>query len=102
MPAALLDGIATGLTADGGATLSNGWAVKSDDFDNVFMVAAVITAPSVDEVAVWATNSLDTAALIFAVDGMAQEFSDWGDADKTGAAIRSSDHGVDEAKDCVR
>jgi hypothetical protein len=35
---------------------------------------------------------------VFAVDAVAQELSDWGDADKTDAGIDQSAHGVAEAR----
>src|SRR5687768_554495 len=37
---AVLNAIAEGLTVTGGGTLRNGYAVKSDDFSKVYMVAA--------------------------------------------------------------
>ena len=101
---ALLNAIAEGLTVSGGGTLRNGYAVNSDDFSNVYMVAADIQGVGMegdDEVGVWATNSLDGSGLISAVDGLAQEFSDWGDGDTTDAHITQSSDGVAEAKECA-
>jgi hypothetical protein len=101
---AMLNAIAAGLTVDGSGTLCNGYAVKSDDFSKVYMVAADIQGVGMegtDEVGVWATNSLDGSGLIFAVDGLAQEFSDWGDGDTTDANITQSSDGVSEAKECA-
>jgi hypothetical protein len=101
---AVLNAIAEGLTVSGGGTLRNGYAVKSDDFSKVYMVAADIQGTGMEgdgEVGVWATNSLDGAGLIFAVDGLAKEFSDWGHGDTTDAHITPSSDGVAEAKECA-
>lgn len=101
---AVLNAIAEGLTVEGGGTLRNGYAVKSDDFSKVYMVAADIQGAGMEgdgEVGVWATNSLDGAGLIFAVDGLAKEFSDWGHGDTTDAHITQSSDGVAEAKECA-
>jgi hypothetical protein len=43
----------------------------------------------------------DLSGRIFAVDGLAQEFSEWPDADATHAAITLTTHGIAEAKDCL-
>jgi hypothetical protein len=101
---AMLNAIAEGLTVTGGGTLRGGYAVKSTDFSKVYMVAADIQGTGMEgngEVGVWATNSLDGAGLIFAVDGLAKEFSDWGHGDTTDANITLSSDGVSEAKECA-
>jgi hypothetical protein len=101
---ALLNAIAEGLTVSGSGTLRGGYAVKSKDFSKVYMVAADIQGTGMEgdnEIGVWATNSLDGAGLIFAVDGFAQEFSDWGHGDETDANITQSSDGVTEAKECA-
>ena len=101
---ALLNAIAQGLTVTGGGTLRNGYAVKSDDFSKVYMVAADIQGVGMEgdgEVGVWATNSLDGSGLILAVDGLAKEFSDWGHGDTTDANITLSSDGVSEAQECA-
>jgi hypothetical protein len=101
---AVLNAIAEGLTVTGGGTLRNGYAVKSDDFSKVYMVAADIQGTGMEgdgEVGVWATNSLDGTGLIFAVDSFAKKFSDWGHGDTTDAHIIPSSDGVSEAKECA-
>jgi hypothetical protein len=101
---ALLDGIAEGLTVTGGGSLRNGYAVKSNDFSKVYMVAADIQGAGMEgtgEVGVWATNSLELGGLIFAVDSFAKQFSDWGHGDETDANITPSSDGVSEAKECA-
>jgi hypothetical protein len=100
----LLDAIETGLQVDGRGNLRHGYVVRSKDFAKVYMVAADIQAAGLegpDEVGVWATNSPQAEGVIYAVDGIAKEFSDWGDASKTDAAIDISADGVNEAKRCA-
>jgi hypothetical protein len=101
---ALLRAIATGLEVQGGGSLRRGFIVRSEDFKTVFMVAADIQGSGLegpDDVGVWATNSPTAQGSIFAVDGVSQEFSEWGDANKTDAAIDLSADGVDEARSCA-
>jgi hypothetical protein len=94
---ALLQGIASGLTVTGGGSLRNGWAVRSNDFAMVYMVAAEIHGDGMDGViGVWATNNLDGTGSIFAADGIAREFSEWGPGQ-----VQPTDHGVREARQCV-
>jgi hypothetical protein len=101
---ALVAAIEQGLTVTGGGKLRRAYIVRSNDFEKVYMVAADIQGDGLegdDDIGVWATNSPKAEGLIYAVDSVAQEFSDWGDADKTDAAIDASAHGVDEGRACV-
>lgn len=102
VPAGLGDGIGSGL--ESGITASNWQAVKSTDFEKVYMVAGKLSGPGMgdDTIGVWATNRLEASpGMILAVDGIAQEFSDWPDGDTTDAETSSTDDGVSEARDCV-
>jgi hypothetical protein len=68
------------------------------------MVAADIQGSGLDgsgDVGVWATNSKRGGGLTYAVDSVAQEFSDWGDAEKTDPAIDQTANGVNEARSCA-
>lgn len=78
-------------------------AVRSEDYDKVWMIAVRFSGAGVDdEVGVWASNSLDPGnGVIMAVDGFAQEFTVWPDADKTDAAMSIADDGADQAVECV-
>ena len=103
-PETVLERIEAGLEVDGGGKLRNGYVVRSGDFKRVYMVAADIQGPGLegnDDIGVWSVNSLGNGGFTFAVDKVAQEFSDWGDADKTDAAITASDDGVDQARSCA-
>jgi hypothetical protein len=101
---ALLSAISQGLTVQGGGTLQAGYTVKSADYEKVWMVAAEINGAGMDgvgDVGLWATNDLNGAGMIFAVDGMANEFSDWADGRATDAQLSISDDGASEAKECT-
>lgn len=98
-----LSNIAEGLTVSGGGSLRDGWAVRSEDFEQVYFVAAEMDGSGMEgdgEVGLWATNDL-AGGLIFAVNSMAEEFSDWGSGGGTDAELTTSDDGADEALDCV-
>lgn len=96
----LVSAIETGLTVTGGGSLSHAFLVRSGDFSKVYFVAARIEGPGMDagSVGVWATNSTDGNGSVFAVDGFAREFSDWG----AGPSMSLGDDGAQEARDCAR
>ncbi len=80
----------------GGMKFKRGAAVKSRDYKNVYMIAGEFSAPGVDkEVGIWSANG-KTAAVqaIFAVDGMAKEFTDWTDGDESSAKVTQAADGV--------
>lgn len=94
----LVSAIESGLTVNGGGSLSNAYIVRSDDFENVHFVAAQIEGEGMgDSAGVWATNGPDGTGSIFAADSMATEFSDWG----SGPGFTSSDDGLAEARECA-
>ena len=102
----LVAGIETGLTVSGGGTLRRpAFAVRSGDFERVWFVAAEIDGSGMEgggQVGVWATNrdpavGASSPGLIFAADGLAREFSDWGE----GPGFSITDDGAREARDCV-
>jgi hypothetical protein len=103
----LLHAITTGLTVSGGGSLSEAAAVRSSDFEKVWFVAAEIDGPGLEgsgDVGIWATNgdpSRRPSGLIFAVDAIAKEFSDWGDGSTADAQLSISDDGAQEAADCL-
>jgi len=72
----------------------------------VYFIAAEIQGAgmdSADEIALWASNSLEPGqGLIYAVDALANEFSEWPDGRKTGAAFSTRDDGAKEAIQCVK
>lgn len=101
----VVSAIETGLTVGGGGSLTNAQAVRSDDFERVYFVAADLQGAGMNgsgPVGLWATNQIDAeGGLIFAVNSMAKEFSDWGHGDTSDARITDSDDGAEEAVDCA-
>lgn len=107
----LLRQIEFGLTTDGKGRLRNeAFAVRSDDYSKVWMVAAELDAPGLEgvgDIAVWGTNEdpsrRTSSGLIIRANSMAEEFSDWGAAAEEGSAadLNSTDDGVAEAEACV-
>jgi hypothetical protein len=81
-------------------------AVRSDDFEKVFYVSAVIEGPGRLGVGTWATNSLKVGGgLIIAANDYAREVTDWGEAAEDGspaAEVRDmANDGATESQTCV-
>lgn len=106
VPPELLAAIASGLSVAGGGTLREAQAVKSADYTKAWFVAAEIDGPGLEgdgDIGLWVTNGLDSSyGLIYSVDGVANEFSDWGDGGATDAGFSQFDDGAQEAVDCLR
>jgi hypothetical protein len=103
VPAALVEGIASGLTVTGGGSLRDAAAVRSDDFESAFFISAEVDGPGIEgdgDVGTWVTNRLE-GGVIYSVDAVAREFSDWGDGGDTDAEFSLSDDGAEESRDCV-
>jgi hypothetical protein len=106
VPQGLVNAIASGLTVQGGGTLSHARAVKSDDYRKVYFISADIDGPGLegsDDVGTWSKSGPVRVGdgLIFAVDAVANEFSDWGDGRTTDAMLSMEDDGAEESQDCV-
>ena len=104
VPNGVVKAIQTGLTVEGGGKLRSAQAVKSGDFESVYFVSADIQGPGLEgahDIGTWATNRLRVGGLIFAVDSVAKEFSDWGHGDKTDARLSMEDDGAEESQECA-
>lgn len=103
--------IGTGLKKKTQAKIvGEGFAVRSDDYKKVWMVAAELDGPRLEgegDIAVWGTNEdpskANSSGLILQANGMAEEFSVWGAAAQPGSAadLSPADHGVAEAAECL-
>lgn len=83
-------------------TLVKAAAVKSPDFEKVYFVAVEFALPGVDNPrAVFATNDLGDDGIIFAVDGIAKEFTTWIDGDSIRDPITVTDPSVNAALSCL-
>ena len=100
VPAAAVDAIEAGMTVSGGGSLSRAQAVRSNDFEKVWFVAAEIDGPGMEgagDIGVWVTNDVNGGGTIGAVDGFAHQFSDWG----VRSDVSRSDDGYSEARACL-
>ena len=93
------------LTASGGGTLRDAYAVKSSDFSKVWFIAAEMDFAGGEgdgEIGVWATNDLEPVVGFFSVNGLALEFTDWADGPSSDAQLSMRDDGASEAEECVK
>ena len=105
VPLAVVDRIAAGLTVQG-ATLGNARAVRSGDFDRVWLVAAQVDTPgatSTPQIGLWATNSLQAGApgSILAIDSVARSVSRFGSGGSGSGGISSASDGATDVRSCV-
>jgi hypothetical protein len=101
----VVDGISEGLTIEGGGSLRNAQAVKTDDHEDIWFVAADLQGPGLEgsgDIAIWAVNDLEAPSAVFAVDAVAKEFSDWGEGTRVNDAFGTSDDGAQEARGCAQ
>ncbi len=104
-----IESISAGLVkaSDGALRLSDAWAVKSNDYANVWIIAAYIYGAGAEMEkgvgpGVWAHGGeQDDPRLILAVGGFAHQFSNWGTGETTDAEIRLTSDGVKEAMQCA-
>jgi hypothetical protein len=100
---ALLQTIAAGLTVDG-ATLSSGFVVRSEQFEEVYLVAAEIDGPGLEgsgDVGVWATNDTAGGGSILSVDDTAKERSSWPIGSDANEELTIMADGAMEAEACA-
>ena len=89
------------LNIRGGGSLKDGRAVKSNDFENRYFLAAEVEGPGFyddGQYAIWLVDSLEPGGEIISVSSNAKVFSDWPKADAT---ITKDNDGYAEAQTCV-
>jgi hypothetical protein len=86
--------------------IQTGYAVKSNDFKNVYMIAVLLYGPSMEEGAGPAVFAVagepETPHTWLAVNAFAKEFTDLPDASSTDAEITISADGVEESISCTK
>ncbi|HML40387.1 MAG TPA: hypothetical protein PKD23_06875 [Bellilinea sp.] len=102
---AQLDFINAGIQAvDAGNSVREGWAVKSNDYENVYMVAAMIYGAGMEDgtgPGIWALGGdPENPNTALSVNGFAQNFTPFPDASQTDAEITQSSDGVEAVKGC--
>lgn len=97
--ASLMTAIEEGLR---GYTLSHAEAVRSNDFESAWFVAGIVDGTE-GEPALWVANDISQGRpeLLYSVNDVALDVSDWGDGTGTDAAFSPSDDGASEAIGCV-
>lgn len=82
-----------------------GFAVRSNDYERVWFVAAEIIGPGIEPkqaIGLWAINGeLDQPGIILSVNGFALEFTEYPDGSATDAQISQFDDGAQEALACA-
>lgn len=85
--------------------IKSAWAVKSEDFSNVWIVAAYVYGPGMEDgfgPGLWAMNGdPDEQGMIIALDGTAKEFTLYPYGPDTNLDINQFVDGADEAKECA-
>ena len=101
--------IEKGLRIDGGGSLRNVAAVKSDDFENIYFVSGDLQGAGLEgdhDIATFAINSLSYSdpaegKLVLSVDAAAKEFSDWFYGPNTKFNTVMSNDGALESRNCI-
>ena len=93
--------ISGGIKKETNAEIGEVYVVKSNDFDNVYFCATRLSGPGIsnDCIGVWSiSGDKNNPGMIFSVNGIAKQFSDYPDGSKTQANIKMSDDGADLAE----
>lgn len=102
VPQAKIDAINEGI--EKGVTLRNAQAVKSKAFQNVYFISGDLDGVGLEgheDIATFASNSLELGGSIMAVDAVAKEFSDWADGGNTKFEVDINDDGASQSAGCV-
>ena len=105
VPQVAIDALEEGLTVVSGSHLSRAATVKSRDYMSAHSVSAEIDGPGIEgtgDIGTWVTDQLDGRSGFFAVNSVANVFSDWGDGRRISVAFSMSNDGARESRDCVR
>lgn len=82
-----------------------GFAVRSNDYERAWFVAAEITGPGIEPkqaIGLWAINGeLDEPGIILSVNGFALEFTEYPDGSQTDAQLSVFDDGAQEVLQCA-
>lgn len=104
VPDTILERLNSGLNINGGGSIRNVKAVKSDTFSSVYFISGDLEGSGLEgssDIATFATNKLDYTGLTLSVDAVAVEFSDWPDVKTTNLGVSIGDDGYSESRACV-
>lgn len=106
-PQEFVDVIAEGLSkVEGGGSLRNAQAVKSESHSNAWFISADIQGPGLEgpnDIATWIKSGdlEEHSGILLSVDAVAKEFSGWPDGSTTDAETSLADGGAQESRTCV-
>jgi tetratricopeptide (TPR) repeat protein len=85
--------------------IQSAYALKSNDFENVYFVAAIIYGPNMESgvgPGIWAiSGDPNQPKIALSIDGYATEFTQYPDANSTDFELSMSNHGAQEVKQCA-
>ncbi len=104
VPAVIAQRLNDGLNINGGGSIRNLQAVKSNDFESVYFISGDLQGSGLEgegDIATFATNKMDETGLTLSVDAVATEFSDWPDVSTTNLGVSMGDDGYNESRKCA-
>jgi hypothetical protein len=97
----LLGTIASGSKMDG-LTLTSGSTLESPDHKGTYVVAAKAKVKNGPErVGVWTTSNLQGEGAVYAVDGVAQQLTSFGESSQVDSGVTTADKVVGQVKGCL-
>lgn len=106
VPESIVRRLNDGLNINGGGSITNLQAVKSNDFESVYFISGILNGPGLGrdtDLVTFVTNKLDSSGtgLTLSAEAVAAEFSDWPDIATTNLGVSMGDDGYDESRKCV-
>jgi hypothetical protein len=99
---AMTDGIIKGEFDKGSMTLVKAASVKSTEAPAFYFVAMKFSGPGGEQVGVWATKFLDAGGMIWAVNDVARNTTQWPPSNTAGAKLSMKTQGAQQAADAVQ
>jgi len=93
-----IEKIKFGIKKETNAEIGKIFVVKSNDFEKVYFIATRLSGPGISDdcIGVWAiSGDKNDPGMIFSVNGIAKEFSDYPAGNKTTTNVTMSDDGAD-------
>ena len=96
------DAIIKGEFDAGSMTLVKAAAVQSKAAPDYYFVAMKFSGAEGEQVGVWVTKYLDAGGMVWAVNDVAQNYTEWPPSDSTSAKLTMETQGAQEAADAVQ
>jgi hypothetical protein len=104
VPPVIVKTLERGLKKSGQRSLRFAQSIKSRDFGSVYFVAADVEGKGLggaDDVGVWAMNNLTFGGVVFAVNAVAKELSEFGDGAKFDPKLTMKNEGAELSRRCT-